>query len=260
MLTALLTLSLGRVEAQINSCAIPEVYETVGTDLVRYCQDDDYAVLFSGEQSRIDLGFIGDDYQRLRVKFLSVIKDPTDSSRYLVYGKNIVKNNVCSFQGAFQVRDVRVLSTHHLGSDDENVDSYIVEQGVIVASYSLNEDPAQKHVGIFRGTLYSFWYRTKNGTIHYDDIEQGADSWSNDQFIGTWSSYDSRTTKVCNWGHARVCDPRNRLDVGVGEFSPDYAYLKSGWLTYHDAFVGYQSDIRKIQDALRIEFETWWKE
>ncbi|MEZ4755696.1 MAG: hypothetical protein R2817_02590 [Flavobacteriales bacterium] len=40
-------------------------------------------------------GFIGDDYQRFRVNFLSVIKDDIDPSLYRVYGKSKVRTNLC---------------------------------------------------------------------------------------------------------------------------------------------------------------------
>ncbi|HMU12618.1 MAG TPA: hypothetical protein PKE53_01360, partial [Flavobacteriales bacterium] len=46
------------------------------------------------------LGFIGNDYQRLYIRFISVIQNPTNPYEYLVYGKTMVKETVCSFQGS----------------------------------------------------------------------------------------------------------------------------------------------------------------
>ena len=37
------------------------------------------------------LGFIGDDYQRLFINFISVIQNPTNPYEYLVFGKTKVK-------------------------------------------------------------------------------------------------------------------------------------------------------------------------
>ncbi len=37
------------------------------------------------------LGFIGDDYQRLYIHFVSMIQNPTNPYQYLVYGKTKVR-------------------------------------------------------------------------------------------------------------------------------------------------------------------------
>ncbi len=64
----------------------------------------DFAPVFAGAtENHNTLGFIGSDYQRIQVKFISVIKNPDKPGQYLVYGKTMVKDNVCDFQGVLTV-------------------------------------------------------------------------------------------------------------------------------------------------------------
>jgi hypothetical protein len=58
-----------------------------------------------------------------------------------------------------------------------------------------------------------------------------ADGFSNNQFIGNWTSYKTNISKTCNWGDYRIpnCD---NLDIEVGEFSVNEKYIKNGWVNY----------------------------
>ena len=42
------------------------------------------------------LGFIGNNYQRFYIHFISAIQNPTDKLNYLIYGKTRVKENAVS--------------------------------------------------------------------------------------------------------------------------------------------------------------------
>lgn len=53
------------------------------------------------------LGFIGEDYQRFFIHFVSIIQNPTNHYEYLVYGKTKVKEAICSFQGKISVKKAR---------------------------------------------------------------------------------------------------------------------------------------------------------
>ncbi len=57
------------------------------------------------------------------------------------------------------------------------------------------------------------------------------DSFSNNGFIGTWTSYKTNTSKKCNWGDYRIPDCGD-LDSGTGEFFVSEKYLKNGWVSY----------------------------
>jgi len=44
-------------------------------------------------------GIIGNEHQRILIKFLEIVKDPVNPEQYVVKGKSSVKGNVCSFKG-----------------------------------------------------------------------------------------------------------------------------------------------------------------
>nr|MBP6410083.1 hypothetical protein [Pseudarcicella sp.] len=69
-----------------------------------------------------------------------------------------------------------------------------------------------------------------------DAISFNSDGFFNNQFIGSWTSYKTNTSKKCNWGDYRIPESGN-LDVGAGEFSVDEKYLKNGWKNYSQAFM-----------------------
>lgn len=199
-------------------------------------------------------GSIGDSHQRLRMKLLSVIKDPTDQTKYRVYGKSKVKDNICEFQGEFTVTNIRQYDDISYGLDETYRDSSIQGRFLLCGMYRLLEDPRQRQAGILSGTFASYFYIDRNGAIRYDNIEDIADGYCNNQFVGTWVSYSSNAPKRCNWGDQRIpmCGD---LDVGAGDFSPDEKYALNGWRSYIDAYGGSIPDKR----ALEIERAEWWK-
>jgi hypothetical protein len=50
------------------------------------------------------LGFIGENYQRLHIHFISIIQNPNNNYEYFVYGKTKVNKNICEFQGILKVK------------------------------------------------------------------------------------------------------------------------------------------------------------
>lgn len=196
-------------------------------------------------------GFIGDDYQRLYIKILSVVKDKKNPDTYLISGKSMVKNNICDFSGTIKITKARVYKEVSADIDDEKKSQGITQQGIIFADYRFAENKTQNHSGVFEGILYSAWYRDKKG-IQYDDIEIGADGFINNQFAGTWKEYKKETAKTANWGDYRI-PLSGELDMGAGEFAPDQKYLKSGWQNYHDAYYGNNKKARQIEER------KWWQ-
>ena len=55
------------------------------------------------------IGFIGENYQRFYIHFISAIQNPTDKLNYFIYGKTRVKENICSFQGQMVNKEARIL-------------------------------------------------------------------------------------------------------------------------------------------------------
>lgn len=193
------------------------------------------------------LGFIGDNYQRIRVKFLTVIN--TASNSYIVTGKTMVKDNKCSFSGTMIIDKITPSIIEY-----ENKIGQIVKQKVylLTGQYTFKEDEYCSHAGVFRGTFRVSFYMDKYNKVRYNDLESYADGFSNNQFTGTWTAYGSKVAKKCNWGDYRIPQSGD-LDGGAGEFSPGDKYLKYGWQSYRDA------DINGDLKAKKYEQQEWWK-
>ena len=213
-------------------------------------QEKDFCKLWTITPNSEVYGFIGNDYQRLQVKLLSVIKDNADPTLYRVYGKDMVKTNVCEFQGEFRITNIR----QYDDVPHAYKDSSIQGQFVICGTYRLLEDPGQNHVGLLAGTFASYFYVDHRGSVRYDDTRNVADDYCNNQFVGIWASYEGRQTKRCNWGDERIPGSGD-LDIGAGEFSPDDKYLPLGWQSYRDAYFGPAHN----KKASALENADWWK-
>jgi hypothetical protein len=174
------------------------------------------------------LGFIDPNYQRLKVYFDSVTKSKRSPGVYLIKGATVVKDNRCDFAGTIKLTEVREYRSMHYGVDDEYKSLGIRKQGVAIGTFQFNEDPKQKHVGIFEGTMLLYWYLDRAGKIQYDDVELGADAYRNNQYVSTWTQYGSKTGKRANWGEYRIPNSDD-LDIGDGEFSVSPKYLDNGW-------------------------------
>jgi len=217
------------------------------------------------------LGFIGNDYQRLRIKLLMVRPDPQQSGRYLVTGKSKVKESILPFQGVFRLLHVREAVALPYGLDGAPVPA--VKSGILLAEYELREPVDQLNSGVFRGILRTNWYLDRKGKMQYDNIEFGySDRFNNNQFVGIWQSYKTKSIKRCNWGDWRIPDGRrldakrmydSALDVGAGDFHPDSLYLTKGWQSYQDARLLpvdlTEAEKRAKQKAQKTEFAEWWK-
>ncbi|WP_153639525.1 hypothetical protein [Prolixibacter sp. NT017] len=188
------------------------------------------------------LGFIGDNYQRLNVKYLTIIKNSEKPAVYYVNGKSRVKNNVCQFMGKIEIIHIRKIEdpdkeqyyeAAKKNNDEEAMARFSKREYVLLARYTFFEDPNQHGSGVFEGVLKSNFYMD-NGKIYYDDLNRESDGFSNNQCVGSWTSYASNVVKKCNWGEYRIPDSGD-LDVGAGEFSPNEKYLENGWTNYKDA-------------------------
>lgn len=139
------------------------------------------------------VGIIGDHNQRIKIKLLTINKDPNNREEYHVTGKSSVKGNICDFEGTIRIEKILEVEVIHLGVDNEYKDRGIKSQGVLVAQYEFFEKREQKHSGIFKGTLYTKWYIDANSEMRYDDIQNNADRYMNNAFLGTWQMYVIRS-------------------------------------------------------------------
>jgi len=205
-------------------------------------------------------GIIGQNYQRLQMKILTVVKTENKPDEYLVYGKSKVKNNICDFVGKISVYKIQELANLNFGVDDIYADDGIKVECLLSARYEFYENKQQKGTGIFSGELQSKFLINKNDSVFYDALMEGADGYYNNAFVGTWKSYNSNVSKICNWGDWRVPNVNCNFDIGAGEFSPADEYLKFGWENFRMAW--YMNDeISELQKAKarQIEKEQWWK-
>ncbi len=199
-------------------------------------------------------GIIGENHQRIRIKLLSVKKNPKKGNEYFVYGKSKVKNNILEFKGTITLKKVLKLNKLSYGVDNM-YKGKLKCQGILIGDYLLKENSSKKGSGIFKGTVYSKWciFNKSEKQISYDNINNYSDGFENNSFIGTWKSFRTGKEKICNWGDYRVPMANDDFDWGVGDFSPSDKYLEFGWESY-----------RKAQDstnkkAIEIEQKKWWK-
>jgi len=179
------------------------------------------------------LGFIGKNYQRLHVNFVSVEKDKDDGKIYHVIGNTKVKNNSLDFEGEIEVVNIRSTPPRY-GIDDIYRNKGIEKQGIFIGKYSFRENSKERYSGKFDGIMVLDWLMHKDlGLSH--NLDQG-DSTRNNQYEGKWVSYKTGISKVANWGMVRIPNSRWKpnskgpfLDMGAAEFSVNPDYKKYGW-------------------------------
>ena len=196
------------------------------------------------------LGFIGDNYQRFHIHFISVIQNPKNPYEYFAYGKTKVKNTICSFQGTIKVIEAKLYI-----DEEEYFPEY--KQGYVTCEVLLFEDNKEKSTGFIKGNLESKFLIDNKGEFRYDALFYVADGFSNNQFTGTWTSYKSNIVKKCNWGDCRIPESE-ALDCGVWYFFVDERYIENGWKTFWLAYNSFK-ETEEVWKARKIEDEKWWK-
>lgn len=196
------------------------------------------------------LGYIGDNYQRLRIVLLSVIKNPSQPDVYYVTGKSMVKDVVRSFSGTIKI--TKTSSTKASALDEDYKGEKVTEAGLVFGEYHFAEDAKQTNTGKFDGVFVTYWILDRRARFRYDEVLMGADGYSNNQFVGTWTSNRTKDSKPASWGDSRI-PISGYLDIGAGEFSPDEQYVQNGWQGYRDAYT------KQDKRALAAERRQWWK-
>jgi hypothetical protein len=202
----------------------------------------DFSNIWTQTENNSVLGIIGKEHQRIKIKLISIEKDPTNPNEYFVFGISFVKGTICDFNGKITLTEIKEVKKLLLGVDDEYADKGINSQGILIADYEFKENKEQKHSGIFKGKVYSKWYLNSKNQIEYDNIESISDGYTNNAFVGIWKSYATDKEKVCNWADFRVPNANRDFDIGAGEFSPNEKYYDKGWSDYKP-----------------MEVDEWWK-
>ena len=194
------------------------------------------------------LGFIGDDYQRFFIHFISVTQNQANPYEYRVSGKTKVRDNICSFEGTIKIVEAKLFT-------EPEFPEY--KQGYAVCEVSLFENREESGSGFFEGNLESRFTIDEHGTFAYDDLMQMGDGFYNNQFVGTWTSYRTNSSKKCHWGDFRIPQSGD-LDQGIGEFIVNEKYAKNGWSNYITAYAYHIQDEIQKAEARAIEKEKWW--
>ena len=193
------------------------------------------------------LGYIGNNYQRFWIHYLSVHKSKANPYVYEVTGKTMVRDNICPFKGTITVSKAYL-------SKESDLPPY--KQGQVTCAIRFFEDSTRPGTGSITGTLTTDFCLDAKRRLHYDAIEMVADGYFNNQATTFWKGYRSGITKKCNWGDFRIPDSKD-LDGGAGEFTVDEKYVKNGWESYFKAYTGDDAEKKKFQ---AVEDRQWWKD
>ncbi|MEE1945312.1 hypothetical protein VRU48_09345 [Pedobacter sp. KR3-3] len=196
---------------------------------------------------RDPLGFIGDNYQRFYIHITAMVKSQDKPAEYYVYGKTRVKNNICDFIGTMIVTSCTL-------NPEVEIPGY--KQGIATFEVKLYEDAKNSGAGLITGKLETHFLIDKQGKFRYDAIMLVADGFSNNQFAGIWTSYQTKTVKKCNWGDYRIPNSKE-LDSGAGEFMVNEKYVKNGWENYREMMSSV--DTQGVKKARTEEERKWWK-
>lgn len=196
------------------------------------------------------LGYIGTDFRRFRIHIASIHRSGTDPLTYGLSGKTRTGSNICDFEGELHIDSL----VTYLAPDESDEWGGIYGGWRLKGHYTLREDPEQPGTGVFEGTHILDIAVDTAGNIYYDTLMLIADGYRNNQWQGTWRSYKTGATKVCNWGDCRIPDSYE-LDTGAGEFIPADEYLGNGWQSYRDQF---DRDKTVRTKALQEENQRWW--
>lgn len=190
-------------------------------------QQMDLSYLLECNPNDPPLGYIGDNYERFEIYFTSVKKVPTKTNQYFITGKTRVKQNICDFKGAITLTSAR----YYIHKSDYGNYPDSIQVGLLMGTYYFEEDISQPHAGKLQGFVAIRYYVDPSNKIYLDEWNASCDSYYNQQYVGTWMTYDGRIIKRCNWGSYRI-PACGDLDVGKKEFIPDVKYKANGWEQY----------------------------
>ena len=222
-------------------------------ELLKY----DFSKLWLETDNNLVYGILGDEYQRIQIKLISISKNINNQNEYFVYGKSNVKENICEFVGKITILKIQESIREHFGVDDEFKNSDMKTQGLLTAKYEFFENKLQSHSGYFTGNLETKWFLDKDDKIQYDNINSHSDGYFNNAFVGSWKMYNSKIEKKCHWGDYRVPSVDCSFDIGVGEFNVAEKYWKKGWLDI--ALKNRTPNLNVIETTKAETTKNWWE-
>lgn len=197
------------------------------TEHISELQNIDLSDLLKTDATDQPLGFIGDNYERFDIFYTAVKKNGFKKNEYFITGKTRVKQNVCDFKGTISLTSAKYyIHKSNLGNYPDSINL-----GILIGTYQFEEDPTQFHSGKLQGFLAIRYYIASGNKVLIDDWNNTENNYSNQQYVGTWISYDGRKIQQCNWGSYRI-PVSGDLDIGKNEFAPSDKYKGNGWEKY----------------------------
>lgn len=208
-------------------------------DVSKYSFDSNIFCTGDFEQN----GILGKENQRIKIH-ISRMEKLDNSLIFHIEGKSNVKGTICKFEGK-----ITILSVYkHMA------DRIYPGQGIIFCQYDFFENKEQEHPGIFRG-IFKATIRidSKNQKIKLDERLSRGSLYNNRTYVGTWSTYDEKTTQKCIWGDYRLPFTFD-FDCGDYVMTACEKYIKNGWETFSD---GSEYDCTDTPCKLK---NRWWLE
>lgn len=224
----------------LSACDLTELWRA---DSILHEEDD--GKLYKGPFPQ-PLGFIGANFQRFYIHYISVVKSKSNPYVYLVTGKTRVKKKIRSFNGTITISKAVLY--------DRSFHPRF-KQGEVVAAVFLREDSSARPSGFIKGNLKTTFYVDKNNHFYYASFDPG-DGYCNNLCEAHWTSYHTRKSQICNWGDYRI-PGSGGLDGGAGEFAVSAQYEKFGWKTFEKART--LNDTKEGIKAMSKEKQQWWK-
>ena len=205
--------------------------------------------------NRHQIGYVGVDYRRLRLRLDFALRDCNDSTKYWVRAHCMVDSQETNLQGYFQLTHAR---QRKYNQPNKLIcsDQLFVSQGLVLGEYYLTQYPTDTVPLVLRGVFLTNWLTDEHGRLRYNKLGWDCDNdfFNNNSFVGTWNK--GKVSQPCHWGDLRVYDEAHNLDIGAGFFSPNVDdYPNRGWESLSNTVVPPMMD-----GETREYIEALWEE
>ncbi|MBE9601919.1 hypothetical protein [Pedobacter sp. MC2016-24] len=181
------------------------------------------------------------------IHFTSITKDSNNPYQYLVTGKTKVRETIRTFSGKLKV--IRAVI-----QKNKTYPEY--QLGYAMGNFQLYEDKNFSATGSLIGSFTTRFIIDHQKNFRYDALKFNSDGFRNNQFQGIWTSYRTKVAKKCNWGDYRIPESK-KLDIGAGEFTPDFKYSNKGWK--YLILTRFGETEEDVDLGKKKENEKWWE-
>lgn len=177
-------------------------------------------------------GVFGPTNKRIQV-YVSDFSRQEKDQNITLYGATKRGKQVRQFTGVVKVQKIlrrRKTDTEAKG-DTVNY--------TLIATYEIKEDKSLEDAGVFRGIFsanvkaelrYDFLKNSLTREIWNNNSGEGSYAYSNRNFVGTWTSYETGEQLKAIWGDNKLPFPLD-FKIGIGEL-PNEKYIDAEWESY----------------------------